>query len=140
MPSFPDINVWLALANDEHVHHHIAIEWWQHQDEPILFCRLSQLGLLRLLTTSAIMGGKPLSMQLAWRIYDGLMADDRVQFCEEPTVLLEHRFRDLSSHAHSSPKAWADYYFAAFSEVSGSTLVTFDRAMAKRAADALLLA
>ncbi len=53
--SFPDINVWLALATPEHVHATIAKRWWDEEDGTIAFSRFTQMGFLRLLTTDAVM-------------------------------------------------------------------------------------
>jgi len=46
----PDINVWLALAFPAHVHHLPARAWFGAvpAGRPCHFCRLSQLGFLRL--------------------------------------------------------------------------------------------
>ena len=56
----PDMNIWLALASPEHIHYRQALHWWQFYAGSIAFCRLSQLGILRLMTTAAAMDGKPL--------------------------------------------------------------------------------
>jgi predicted nucleic acid-binding protein len=44
----PDINVWLALVFDAHVHHPSALAWFNSlSDETAFFCRLTQQGFLR---------------------------------------------------------------------------------------------
>ena len=54
---FPDINVWLALASSSTCTIEHAKRWYDSlDDEQLLFCRFTQLGLLRLLTAKAIMG------------------------------------------------------------------------------------
>jgi predicted nucleic acid-binding protein len=55
---FPDINVWVALTYEGHVHHTTAATWFTGlpPDVTLTFCRFTQLGLLRLLTTAALMG------------------------------------------------------------------------------------
>ena len=65
--TFPDINVWLALVTSEHAHHASATQWWEQETGRIGFSRLTQMGLLRLMTTAAAMDGKPLTMAEAWR-------------------------------------------------------------------------
>jgi len=135
---FPDVNVWLALSI-EHVHQKPALDWWRREAGAIGFCRFTQLGLLRLLTTPAVMGGKPLSMHLAWKTYDQLLSDERVQFVAEPE-LIESDLRRFSSGGNASPKLWADAYLLAFATQLGGALVTFDRALAHRATHSLLLA
>jgi predicted nucleic acid-binding protein len=52
-----DINVWLALTWDGHPHHDVAGVWFESIDEAtLLFCRITMLGLLRLLTNEQVMG------------------------------------------------------------------------------------
>ena len=53
---FPDVNVWVALTYQGHVHHSAARGWFVslHADARLFFCRVTQLGLLRLLTTEAL--------------------------------------------------------------------------------------
>ena len=64
--SFPDVNVWLALTLAGHVHRPATLEWWHRTKGSIAFLRLTQLSLLRSLTTAAAMDGKPLSLTKAW--------------------------------------------------------------------------
>ena len=135
--SFPDINVWLALASPEHAHHAVARCWWNAEPSRIGFSRITQLGLLRLMTTAATMDGKPLTLAEAWRVHDRLFEDDRVAFVHEPADV-ETRFREYSTAATASPKQWSDAWLLAFAKVAGGTLVTFDRALASRGAHCLL--
>jgi predicted nucleic acid-binding protein len=51
MTYLPDVNVWIALAAERRAHHRVARQWFSNvQDEKLVFCRLTQLGFLRLLT------------------------------------------------------------------------------------------
>lgn len=134
---FPDVNVWMALTVI-HVHQTVAFDWWRREAGTIGFCRFTQLSLLRLLTTSAAMEGKPRSMKQAWNAYDVLAGDERVEFISEPPAV-EKAFRQLSSSAHASPKLWADAYLAAFAAECGARLVTFDRSLAHRSRNSMLL-
>ena len=136
--AFPDVNVWLALASEEHTHRSAALGWWHRNDGQIAFCRITQIGLLRLLTTAAVMNDKPLSMKEAWKVHDGLWGDERVEFLAEPPAL-EPAFRGFSASTHASPKLWADAYLTAFASEFGATLVTFDRSLARRSTNSLLL-
>jgi len=136
--TFPDVNVWLALAAPEHAHAAAARRWWKKETGSIAFSRITQLGFLRLMTTAAAMGGKPLSMTEAWRVYDRLFEDDRVAFVSEPAEV-ETRFRACTSGRTASPKVWADSWLLAFAETAEGTLVTFDHALAARGAHCLLL-
>jgi uncharacterized protein len=135
--SFPDINVWLALAAPEHVHAAMARRWWEQEPGMIAFSRLTQLGFLRLMTTAAVMDGKPLTITAAWRVYDRLYEDDRVTFVSEPPEV-EKRFRERASGRTASPKVWADAWLLAFAQAAEGVLVTFDKALASRGAYCLL--
>ena len=97
------------------------------------------MGLVRILTTSRAMNDKPLTMAEAWLAYDSFFKDARVRFWPEPANL-EESFRPFSSLNSPSPKVWADAYLLAFAHTTGAQLVTFDRAMASRAANAIVLA
>ena len=135
--SFPDVNVWLALVSHEHVHSASARRWWNSSSGQIAFCRLSQLGLLRLLTTAAVMKNKPLSFDEAWRVYDSLLVDERVVFSPEDSRA-DRVFRMNTTGPASAPKAWADAWLLAVAEAAGGILVTFDKALASRGAHCLL--
>jgi predicted nucleic acid-binding protein len=85
--SFPDLNVWFALALADHPHHRAAKDWRKHDSTTIGFSRITQLGLLRLLTTSQAMGGMPLTNADAWGVYDHFLTDARVRvFTELPAL------------------------------------------------------
>jgi toxin-antitoxin system PIN domain toxin len=137
---FPDVNVWLALSSPDHQHFSPAWAWYRAlPDEAVLtFCRHTQLGLLRLLTTQIVMGPGTLNQGQAWQAYDRWVEEAGAQFAKEPEGL-ETFFRTLSGGDQASPKEWADGYLAAFSQVGEMTLVTFDRALAGKSAGSLLL-
>jgi toxin-antitoxin system PIN domain toxin len=137
--SFPDINVWLALILADHQHREAAVAWWDaDQSDQIAFSRLTQIGVLRLLTTPAAMNGKPLTMGEAWKVYDGLLSDDRVVLLPEP-LSIDAQFRRAASSDRASPKVWADAYVAAFAEAAVAEVITFDRALAARCRNSRLL-
>lgn len=137
---FPDINVWVALTHGRHVHHDIARDWFTElgDDVRLCFCRFTQLGLLRLLTSEAVMDDEVLSQREAWRVYDSWLRDERVRFLEEPDGV-DRRFRGLTRARQASPKAWADAYLAAVADTSQLTVVTFDRAFRGKVRSLLLL-
>lgn len=128
---FLDVNVWLALTSSRHAHHAAAVQWWDSiGDAQVYFCRFTQVGLLRLLTTPQVMGEDVASQSEAWAAYRRWFTDSRVGLHLEPdTPELERRFHRFSTGPHPSPKLWADAYLAAFASVAGLTLVTFDRAL-----------
>jgi toxin-antitoxin system PIN domain toxin len=137
---FPDVNVWIALTFRGHIHHSAAKTWLDSipDDSELCFCRLTQIGFLRLLTTAAVMGNRVLSQLEAWHFYDDWLENGHAAFVEEPPAI-EPTFRSLSGSGQMAPKDWADSYVSAFAQVSGLRLVTFDQALQKRTAGAVLL-
>ena len=126
-----DVNCWLALAYDGHSCHRAmkSIESELRQ-EGLVFCRLTQMGLLRLLTTSSAMGGTAMTMQEAWHCYDALLVEANVSYHDEPGGL-EVPFRRFAALGTASPKVWSDAYLAAFAFTARLRLVTFDSALSR---------
>ena len=63
----------MALSFQGHVHHDIAPEWFESLDDRddarLCFCRITQLSLLRLITTEAVMRKhEVLSQRQAWDV------------------------------------------------------------------------
>jgi uncharacterized protein len=137
---FPDINVWLALVFDRHMHHEEALRWYNALDPTTIFvfCRHTQLGLLRLLSTESVMGENVMSQHQCWHVYDCWFDSGQAVLFEEP-VSLEPLFRAHTSDDLVAPKVWADAYLAAFAEAGRLALVTFDRALAGKVAGSVLL-
>ena len=137
---FPDINVWIALTYEGHTHHRPAAAWFAAlaPDVSLLFCRFTQLGLLRLLTAEAVMGDEVMTQPEAWSAYDSWHKDPRVEFATEPSEI-ETRFRALTRLRQPATKDWADSYLAAFAAAGQLTLVTFDRALRAKTKSVMLL-
>ena len=132
MICFPDVNVWIALAVAEHAHHAAARKWFDgHEGSMIAFCRVTGMGLLRLLTNPHVMGGDVLTSAQAWKVLDSFRQDSRIVFSSEPPELESH-WRHLSGKGVSGPNHWTDAYLAAFAIASNYTLVTLDRALSRR--------
>jgi len=137
---FPDVNVWIALTYREHVHYPCANDWLKSvpDDMRLCFCRLTQIGFLRLLTTPAVMGHQVLTQAGAWKVYDEWLSSRQAEYVEEPPAL-DPIFRSLSQSNRPAPKDWADSYLSAFAEASRLTLITFDQALSRRTSGAVLL-
>jgi toxin-antitoxin system PIN domain toxin len=137
---FPDINVWLALTYEGHAHHATAARWFATlpADADLVFCRFTQLGLLRLLTTEAVMGDEVMTQPQAWAAYDRWQQDPRVDLADEPAGI-EARFRMFTRLRQPATKDWADSYLAAFAAVGQFTLVTFDRGLRTKAKSSIVL-
>jgi toxin-antitoxin system PIN domain toxin len=129
---FPDLNVWLALSDTGHSHTANAWQWLNHLSEgaTLLFSRYTQVGLLRLLTNTAVMHEYTLTVQNAWAMYDRWLSDPRVQFHPEPLHLDTAFRRAMQPFAAQRASKWiGDCYLLAFAKESGATLVTFDKAL-----------
>ena len=122
-----DANVWLALVFSDHVHHPASLAWFETVgNHEALFCRVTQMTLLRHLTNQAIMGKPVLSQKLAWKCYDSLCRDDRAAFSDEPENI-EDRWRQITTSRHQHHRLWTDAYLAAFAISAQLPLSTFDR-------------
>jgi uncharacterized protein len=135
----PDVNVWLAVASQRHVHAATCSNWLNSiESGEVVFCRVTQMGLLRLLTHTSVMGRDVLSSREAWRVYRTILADERIQFAPEPFTL-EQEWRKLTMQDHPTPKVWTDAYLIAFARAAAMQLVTLDRAILSMASEAALL-
>jgi uncharacterized protein len=123
----PDVNLWLALVFESHVHHAVARDWFAAlSDSDCSFCRLTQQGFLRLSTNPKAFGAEAVTLSEAWQLYDSLICDPRVVFSAEAGVI-ETPWRGFTQRQSYSPKIWNDAYLAAFAQAGGFRLVTFDR-------------
>lgn len=135
----PDVNVWLALASQRHIHATVCGSWLSSLDSgELVFCRVTQMGLLRLLTHKSVMGRDVLSSRQAWRVYRTILADERIQFVPEPFTL-EQEWQKVTMQDQPTPKIWTDAYLIAFARAAAMQLVTLDRAVLSIAREALLL-
>ena len=104
----PDVNVWLALAFEDHTHHASAKTWFDTASSGEgWFCRFTQQGLLRLATSAAVVGRQAVTLVKAWGIYDAFLNDPRVEFSNEPDRL-EVDWRSYTHRQTRSPKLWND--------------------------------
>jgi hypothetical protein len=125
--SLPDINVWVALASDRHVHHGLARGWFTARREAILaFCRITQMGFLRLLTNPRVMGDEVLNQRQAWGIYEQLARDPRVVFALEPPDI-EPVWKKLTQSVFAATGLWTDAYIAALALLHNFQVVSFDK-------------
>jgi len=125
-----DVNVWLATLVEQHPHHEPAVRWWREEilpeDRRVVFCRMTQLGLLRLLCNESVMGRQRKTSEEAWRIYDQVLSTRPVVFADEPAGT-EERLAEYGRGGGSSGGFWSDAYLAAFARSAGLGFATFDR-------------
>ena len=123
----PDINVWLALLNERHVHHAAAIGYWEISAAPRIFlCRITLLGVLRLSTNKVVMGGSPYTVKQAWQAVQGVVDLPEVGIQAEPDGV-DAVMRQFTSQPKFSPDDWTDAYLAALAQRASLRVVTFDR-------------
>ena len=129
---FPDLNVWLALSVEGHIHNTPAWRWLRSVpgDSRLIFSRYTQIGLLRLLTNTAMMSDRVLTVCEAWAVYDRWLKDPRMEFYPEPRNV-DAEFREALEPFTAKPASkWVgDCWLLAFSAGSGAALVTFDKAL-----------
>ncbi|MBN9689243.1 MAG: PIN domain-containing protein [Verrucomicrobia bacterium] len=124
----PHVNIWLALTLSQHSHHRATRAWLDAEEEraSLCFCRATQQGLVRLLTTAEVLasyGNPPLTNREAWEVYEHFMEDERVTFLNEPEGV-EETWQKLAMRDTPSPKVWMDAWLAALALHSGIQMVT----------------
>jgi toxin-antitoxin system PIN domain toxin len=132
----PDINVWLALAVEEHPHHAAAKQYWDGvQSKPagernLWFCRVTMLGLVRLLSQPKVMGQGVLNLVQAMALYKQFRAVAGVDLLAEPKQCDSVLQALVVAHSTNQPlptRLWTDAYLAALAQSSGVRLVSFDQ-------------
>jgi toxin-antitoxin system PIN domain toxin len=129
----PDINPWLALVFQSHVHHAVARDWFEGSSgERCSSCRLTQQGFLRLATNPKAFDTEAVTLADAWRMYDAFLDDPRISFAVEPDGV-EPLWRGCTQHQSFSPKVWNDAFLAAFARAADDELITFDKGFSQYA-------
>jgi toxin-antitoxin system PIN domain toxin len=134
----PDINVWLAMAVQEHPHHTWARNYWSSAvaqtpampGPKLWFCRTTMLGLVRLLCQPKVVGTGALELPAAWNLYLRFRAMAQIGLLADPAGC-ETQLAALLSSTQPPPRLWTDTYLAALSQSSGLRLVTFDKDFAR---------
>jgi toxin-antitoxin system PIN domain toxin len=134
----PDINIWLALAIEEHPHHARARAYWQQTQADnaptfatagkpfIWFCRTTMLGMVRLLCQPKAVGAGALDLTAAWHLYQQYRALPQIGLQADPADC-ESQLSTLLGTEKLPTRLWTDAYLAALAQASGMRLVTFDR-------------
>ena len=122
----PDLNVWLALTDPDHQHHIRASHYWEQESLPCFaFCRVTMLGLLRLLTHPKVMSGNPFTVAEAWAAYSAYAALPDVRFSEE-SLLAEQHFANWTQQPGFTASRWTDAWIAAVAHAASARVVSFD--------------
>ena len=126
-----DINVLVALFDPDHVHHELAHDWFSEEGaRGWATCPLTENGFVRVVSNLAY--GSPVH-----RVED--LAARLRRFCRQPghrfwpdvVSLLDEELFDLS--VLGSPRHLTDVYLLGLAKKMDGRLVTFDRAIARKA-------
>ena len=110
----PDVNVWIAFAWAGRLHHEIAKTWFASLGPgEAAFCRITQMGFLRLITNARVMSNEALSQRNAWAIYEDLSRDKRVTFTIEPAEV-EPVWKRYTQGLFTGTNAWFFFIINAF--------------------------
>jgi len=125
-----DINVWLALADENHIHHVRARGYWEAESTPqIAFTRVTMLGFVRLLTNHKVMQGNPFTAHQAWDAYRAFRKLPEIIWMgelDEDALATDDVLVKWIGRAGFSTLHWTDGYLAAIAEMYGCRLVSFD--------------
>ncbi len=122
----PDLNLWLALIDPDHEHHARARRYWEDEAPgDMAFCRVTMLGLLRLLTNSRVMRGAPFTPVEAWNAYHAFTVLPEICFIED-SLAAERQFELWTRHPDFPALCWTDAWIAALAASSGARVVSFD--------------
>ncbi len=87
-----DTNVWLALTFESHAHHPSAKSWIDSTPpQSCCFCRVTQMGFLRLATNRRIFPADAVPMDQAWELYGKMLTDLHIVYAEEVEQIQHER-------------------------------------------------
>ncbi len=140
MAALVDVNVLVALMHARHVHSAAAVRWLAGLDDPgaVAICRVSQMGVLRILTHPSAMKDEVKSASEFWTGWDRLIGDERFSLVGEPAGL-QKAWRAVTTELPRGMPADTDCYLAAFAIAGGHSLVSFDRGMRRFAGIDLMI-
>ncbi|MEP6714637.1 MAG: VapC toxin family PIN domain ribonuclease [Terriglobia bacterium] len=102
-----------------HIHHESARRWFEAREpDSVAICRVTQMGLMRLLTNPKVLPAGVYSIERAWKIAHEVLADKRVFFELEPPGL-DAAWIGMMRHKTAGVSSWTDPYLAAFADGYG---------------------
>ena len=140
MAALVDVNVLVALMHARHVHSAAAVRWLAGLDNAgaVAICRVSQMGVMRILTNPSAMKDEVKSAAEFWAGWDRLISDERFALVGEPAGL-QVAWRTVTAKIPKGKPAETDCYLAAFAVTGGHSLVSFDRGMRRFAGVDLII-
>lgn len=110
-------------------HHAVAAAYWQQvlaQGGQLWFCRVTWLGLLRLLCQPRVMGEGALTLAGAWQVVQDFRAVPGVGLLAEPSGCDTHLARLLQREPPLPHRMATDAYLAAVAQAGNLRMVSFD--------------
>ena len=124
-PALLDVNMLVALFDQDHVHHETAHDWFaDHQTAGWATCPITATGFVRVLANPAYPNGSTPVADLLGRLAR-LCASEHHQFWPADVSLLDDRVFDRALvHGHAQ---LTDIYLLGLARQHGGQLATFDR-------------
>lgn len=118
-----DVNVLIAMFDEQHVHHHVAHDWWRaNQTGGWASCPLTQNGFVRIVSQPGY--ANPVSTSFAVDLLGQEMIETDHAFWPDSVSILDgklfHHDRILG------PGQLTDVYLLALAVTNGGRLATFD--------------
>ncbi len=124
MRALLDVNVLIALHDQDHVHHRRAVDWLlAHMGHGWASCSLTQNGCLRIMAQAGYSHPQPLSA-LVPMLQRSTQAPAHAFWSDDLSLLDATRFEH--AHIHSA-RQLTDLYLLALACRHGGRLVTFDQ-------------
>ncbi|PAT34678.1 TA system VapC family ribonuclease toxin [Vandammella animalimorsus] len=123
-----DVNVWVALLDEQHVHNQTAIALWQRPGLRIATCPLTENGALRICAMPGLGRGRPASLATIRAAMQRACGDVDHQFWPDALSLIGGDaldFNRISGHNQIT-----DAYLLALAVHHGGTLASFDQRIA----------
>jgi uncharacterized protein len=125
-----DVNVLIAIVDEEHVHHRVAHEWWAaNRSAGWATCPLTENGLARIMSQSGYKN--PVTTTFAIDLLAEQMAETDHAFWPDDISLCDGALFDPSCIL--GPNQITDAYLLALAVKHGGRLATLDRSVSLRA-------
>jgi len=125
-----DVNVWVALADENHTHHQKARGYWMNQSAPkVAFTRATMLGMIRLLINPVVMQNKPFALAEAISAYKAFRALPEVIWVDEgqkAATQVDDILAQWIASNKITPHMWTDSYLASLAISTECRIVSFD--------------
>jgi toxin-antitoxin system PIN domain toxin len=125
-----DVNVLIAIVDEQHIHHHLAHEWWTaNQSAGWATCPLTENGMARIVSQSSYKN--PVTTTFAIDLLAEQVGDSDHAFWPDDISLRDSALFDPGCIL--GPNQITDVYLLALAVKHGGRLATLDRSVPLRA-------